>query len=396
MSIVKFSYEGKNARLDVESGHVFDESGNTIAKFEQSEDADREALASYAAKFGKQLIMSNIVNAGGGDRMIRLDNPQGPSDVHMPSAMPNVEMGYKLAEGVADIVAPIINVAKDTDSYNVWDVKDAFQLPAMSETSDGGSVVEVSPRVSRTPYKTVARAYGSFVKQETIADADVPLKPLQAAVRRCQRAAAMAREYRVMQKARSTGSYGTNQQISLNSTQKWNGGASSDPIDILHGLIRASFMPVTRIVMSEQVMHAFVENTAVRSYYFAKTDLPGVPTAQQLQSTFGLPPITVAAQKMMLSSNTALDYVYGGDVVLLHEPPQNPPTDQEDIMSFCTFRWNGGGAPDGSLYEGGYLVRTYFDAKRGPRGGTMTVVVHNDAEQSVAPLVGGLIVGAYQ
>ena len=44
----------------------------------------------------------------------------------------------------------------------------------------------------------------------------------------------------------------------------------------------------------------------------------------------------------------------------------------------------------------GFLVRTYYDPKRGARGGTQVVVVHNDIEVQTSQLVGGLILNAHQ
>jgi hypothetical protein len=114
-----------------------------------------------------------------------------------------------------------------------------------------------------------------------------------------------------------------------------------------------------------------------------------------LSKALDIPPITVAKMKYMATSTSSLTYMWGGDLVALHEPEVNPPTDQESIATAYTFRWNGGSTPDGT-YQGGYLVRTYFDPKRGGRGGTMTVVVHQDAEVMTSQLVGGLITGIVQ
>jgi hypothetical protein len=55
----------------------------------------------------------------------------------------------------------------------------------------------------------------------------------------------------------------------------------------------------------------------------------------------------------------------------------------------------GGTAPDGAI-SSGLLVRTFWDPKRGPRGGTKIVVVVNDAEVQTSGLVGGLVTGAHQ
>ena len=54
-----------------------------------------------------------------------------------------------------------------------------------------------------------------------------------------------------------------------------------------------------------------------------------------------------------------------------------------------------GAIPDGTL-SAGFLVRTFFDPKRGARGGTQVVVTHSDVEVMTSGYVGGLVTGAHQ
>lgn len=397
--IIDMQVDGQACKFELSSGKLMKPDGTLIRKLEsRDEDGETlEALSSYAKRHGEAQYSRNLRMGASDDRIIRLDLQ--PGDVHIPSAMPNFAGGYKLAEGVADVVAPIIPVNKPIDKYNVWDSKDAFQLPDQSENVPGGAITEISPRLSNTSYTSVERAYGTFVTTQVVEAADTPLKPLQAAVRRCMRAAAISREYRVQSLLRTTANWTVSGVAgyvkALNATSNWNGGANSDPVADIHAMQEASFMDITRLIMSETGMHAFVRNLTVRGYTFAKQDVGAIPNMDQLASALGIPPITVAKMKYMSTSFSSLTYMWGGDLVGVHEPEQNPPTDQEDIATSYTMRWNGGSTPDGT-YRGGYLVRTFFDPKRGGRGGTMTVVVHQDAEIITSQLVGGLVTGIVQ
>ena len=111
-----------------------------------------------------------------------------------------------------------------------------------------------------------------------------------------------------------------------------------------------------------------------------------------IASFLHLPPIYVAKMKYVTGGN--LTYVWGNHVVFLREP-ELPLTSQMDIATARTFRWLGGGAQDGSV-SGGFLVRSYYDARRGARGGTQIVVAHSDAEVITSNLTGGLLVSAHQ
>ena len=82
-------------------------------------------------------------------------------------------------------------------------------------------------------------------------------------------------------------------------------------------------------------------------------------------------------------------------VVLLHEPSQNPPSSGRENASGYTFRWTGAPAPDGTI-TGGFMVRSYYDPKRGGRGGRVVVVLHNDSETVTGSILGGLILNVLQ
>lgn len=398
--IIDMQVDGQACKFELSSGKLMKPDGTLLRRLE-SRDEDRgetlEALSSYAKRHGESQYSRNLRMGGSDDRIIRLDLQ--PGDVHIPSAMPDFAGGYKLADGVADVVLPVIPVTKPIDKYNVWDAKDAFQLPDQSENTPGGAIIEITPRLSNSSYTSVERAFGSFVTTQVTEAADTPLKPLQAAVRRCMRAATLSREYRAQNLLRTVANWtigGVAGYVSqLTSDKKWNGGSNSDPVADIHAMQEASFMDITRLIFSEQGMHSFVRNLTVRGYHFAKPDVGSIPSMDQLSSALGIPPITVAKMKYMSTSLSALTYMWGGDLVGIHEPEVNPPTDQEDIATAYTMRWNGGSTPDGT-YRGGYLVRTYFDPKRGGRGGTMTVVVHQDAEIITSQLVGGLVTGIVQ
>ena len=379
---------GKLVREMVPMGAISGPGGAEIPLTALSDFAAKVYYQNMAKQYGKPVSMSNREADG---RLVTMD--LSVSDVHIAAALPNYAAGYQLAEGVADIASPPILVSKQSDKYFTWDNANEFKRKFPNASSPGGAVAEVNPTLSNTLYSTNEYALGAFVPTEIQSNADSPLRPFQKAVQMIMTNLLLERELRVASLLQTSANWTSGNVQTLASGAQWDGGASSDPVLNLHTAIEKSFLPVTGIIWSELVEHDFVRNPAVQKYVGYKTDLPGIPSMAEFASTLRLPPIYTAKMKYTTNGGT-LTYVWGNHVVLLHQPPEQPPTSQQDVATTYTFRWNGGEAPDGAM-TAGFLVRTYFDPKRGARGGTQVIVVHNDAEQMTSSVVGGLVLNAH-
>lgn len=406
---------GTDVMLDWRDGRVYDKKGNTLAKWE-ARDNDRdmeknEVLAEHASR-----LMSNggvaalrahgmndaardmaaryemLFNDDDGDEAILMD--LGPADVHIPSAMPNFASGYKNAPPMADLACPVLLANKQVDDYWQFAKEDAFQRAAPMGGAGGAQVPEISPRLASDQYSTRERALGGYVSTQLEANADAPLRILQATTRRVMNALVLERELRVQNLLMTSGNWNSGNVVTLGAGFQWDGGASSDPVHDLQSRIEASWTPVTGIFMSEQVWHDFVRNPAVRGYYAYKSDLAAVPTPQQMQAILDLPPIYVSKMKYINSSGN-LAYVWGTGVALLTQPEQMPPMDQESVATAYTFRWNVQNPRDG-VANGGLIVRQFYNQQRGSMGGLQVVVVHHDAEKFTSTYAGGLILAAHQ
>lgn len=431
------SREGAVAAIELESGRIFDAGGNPIGKWDVAdEDAHIRQKSSLCAGLLAQrqleyaaYAMSTAVdfndNAGAaheraktmllnawrtredeaghlfehffreGDRHA-LD--LGVGDVHIPSALPNVAMGYRNEAPMADIYAAPVMVPKPTDFYWVFDKKDAYQRAKPTAGAPGGAVAEIAPRLSSTQFTTVERAVGGFVSTQLEAAADAPLRIVRATALRCQNAMLLEREIRVQSLARTTGNWNSGNVTALSAGFQWNGGASSDPIKDLHTAIEASVMEPSGIIMPQPVWNAFIRNPAVRAFYGFKDDGEYIPSASQFAGKSGLPPIFVSKMRY-LDPTGAISFVWGTDVVLFRQPNEMPPSTQDDIASAYTFRWNMNGyqnVKDVMSASGGFIVRQYFVQDRGSLGGMKVVVVHQDAEVQTSGFVGALITGAKQ
>lgn len=325
----------------------------------------------------------------------------GVADVHIDSALANYAAGYRMYDGIADKVAPIVPTPKASDKYFTWDKNDVFQQAEDLIVAPGGAVKEISPRLSNTSFSTVGYGIASAVPTELTANADAPLKPEMAAVRRCMNAILLGHEVRVATASLLSSNW-TGGYVAA-ATAKWNGGATSNPIGDIYTAIESSLTPVHAIVMSERTWHDFVTNAAVQKFVASKIDIPPLPNAQagttvsiadKFSAILGLPPILIGRVKY-LSAAATYSYVWGNSVVLINNDPTIP-SDGQTISTFKNFRWSGAdsGVPDGTV-QGGFLVRSYFDPRRGARGSRVVVVTHNDAFAVTSVYAGGLITGAH-
>ena len=404
---------GTSLMLDARDGRVYDAKGNTVAKWE-ARDGDNEMqqnglLADYASRLmsnGGVAAMRTVDEHRARDMQLRYEAilcgddadsvlmDLGPADVHIPSAMPNFASGYKNAPPLADIACPVLLANKQVDDFWQFQKEDAFQRAAPIGAAGGAQVPEISPRLAFAQYSTRERALGGYVSTQLDANADAPLRILQATTKRVMNALVLEREIRVQNLLQTSGNWASGNVVTLGAGYQWDGGANSDPVHDLQSRIEASWTPVTGIIMSEQVWHDFVRNPAVRGYYAYKSDLAAVPTPQQMQAILDLPPIYVSKMKYINSSGN-LAYVWGTGCVLITQPEEMPPTSQEDVATAYTFRWNVTNPKDG-VASGGLVVRQFFNQHRGSMGGLQIVVVHHDAEQFTSTYAGGLILAAHQ
>lgn len=335
-------------------------------------------------------------------RLITMD--LGQADVHIDAALANYAAGYKQWEGIADMVSPIVPSDKASNKYYTWDKDDVFQQVEDLAVGPNAQVMEVSPRLSSSSFTTVGYGVSAVIPTELTANADAPLRIEQAAMRRCLNAIMLGREVRVAAAAVLSTNWTGGYTAAIAAGAKWNGGATSDPIGDIMTAVESSLTPVSAIALSERTWHAFFQNASVQKYVAAKIDAPPLGavnagdqlriSADRFSALLGLPPFLIGRQKKKTSA-TAYGYVWGNAVVLLHNEP-GVPSDGQSISTFKTFRWTGAdsSAPDGTI-QGGFLVRSYFDPRRGPRGSRVVVVTHNDAEVSTSAVAGGLLTAAW-
>lgn len=410
------SADGKTSRavnLDLNNGYVYDEAGNQISTWQPRSGEMTGMLADYAADqfldvcanaAGSGIVL-NAKEAGRSEALARSIRMRGwdgkghnldmaPADVHVPALIPGYASGYRNEAPIADMYAPPILVPAQQGLYYEFDKKDAFQRAAPTVGASDASVAEVTPRFAKSSYLTQMYALGGYVPVEVDANADPQLRLRQATMRRVVNALVLEREIRVASLATTAGNWDASVVTTLGASFKWNGGGSADPILDLQTRIEASWGATSALFMSERTYNAFARTAAVQKFFASKSTAAPIPDPGQMSALLRLPPIYVGSMRYINNLGN-LVYVWGDDVVLARHPEEMPPTNQDDVASAVTFRWNQATGPDGTS-SNGMIVREFFDPSRGAQGGHKIVLVHHDIEKQTSRFVGGLIKSAYQ
>lgn len=416
--VVRYKDEnsGRELKLDLTNGYVYDEGGNQVDKWSPVDKNYNALLADHAANEARNVMgyaVGSAIGLGSRGRQIEEEARErakaihatdwdgntiamdlGNSDVHQAAATPGYAAGYRNEPPMADVFAPPLLRTKPSDKYYTFDKNDAFQRAAPVVGATSAQVAEISPRLANATFTTTEYALGGFVGTQLEAAADAALRIRQATITRVLNALLIEREIRVSTLATTSGTWDSSVVATILAGAKWNGGASSDPVADLHARMEASWGEPTGIVLSEKVFHAMQRNASVQKYFAYKNSASPLPQSGDMSSLLNLPQIFVAKMKYINSSGV-LDYIWGNSPVLFRMPAQMPPTTQDDVASAVTFRWDAGTTADGTA-SNGMLVREFYVQDRGTMGGNKVVLVHHDAEVQTSKFVGGLLASAWQ
>lgn len=337
----------------------------------------------------RRQMIAKIECSDVGERVITMD--LGVGDLHTPSTMPTYAAGYRISSGIADVVSPVRPVTKDSDVYFTWNASNDFNRKIGGVSAPGAAYPEISGLTTAAQYRVTQYVLSAFLPTEVAANADAPLQPFKKLTQMVTDGLMGMREDRVAGMMQLSGNWNSNLVQTVPTGAQWNNGPAADPIRFIKNAIHLSLMPVTDIAMSEIVFDDLIQAAAFQKFVGPKTGLRPLPTPQEVSAEFGLPPIHVATMKFTVGG--APSYVWGNHVSLFRQAASD--ATQMDVSTAGTVRWTGGMTTDGA-YSGGFLVRTFFDPKRGPRGGTQVVAIHDDQDLMLSGLVGGLILNAHQ
>lgn len=263
-------------------------------------------------------------------------------DLHVDTFLTEIAINYRPEGFIADTIAPIVSVAKETNFYPVFNRGETF---AIEDTirARGAEAKRITRSVSTAAYavKNYALAYDVFVEDRANMDAALQFELDAGAVRYLHTKLMLDWDKRVTSLVGSA----SNVSTGFLTGSSWVAGASpGDPISMIwKAMEQVQSQTATkpnRICFGWQAWNYFRRNVNARNFVLGTNNGGGAVTRQNAQDAFEVESLIVAggfyntaneAQAAALTSNPLKDSV------LVYYAPSAPSRETPSFM--YSFRW---------------------------------------------------------
>lgn len=291
---------------------------------------------------------------------------QNPSDLHLTQILTNMSVQMPPQEFVAQEVLPLLGVKKKADQYYKYDVKERLRLADNGGLrAPGAYTAEVDFRVSRDDYSCDTYAFGDFVEDTEISNADAPLDPYADAQEGLVEEAMRHMEKRVADLVFAQATYPAAQRTQLSSTSQWS-HADSDPINaILTARAECHGKKPNCLLINEDVELALLKHAKILSRLTggAYTGNPANVTLEDIAKLCRLDKVIVGTAEYdstgKRSATTTRSPIWGKHALLYYY--ESKPGLKKVSLGY-TFSWNEFGGSKG------YKTRVIRNDERGDGG----------------------------
>ena len=285
-------------------------------------------------------------------------------DLHVDALLSNVAINYRPTGMIADQIAPIVTVAKETDLYPVFSRAEAHAIEA-TRRSRGTEARRVTRTVSSAGYatKNYALAYDTPIEDRANIDAAIAFELENGAARYLQDKLMLDWDNRVLSQVASA----SNVSTGFVPASSWATGG--DPVSQLWTM-KEQMRSVTgqdpnSILIGWKAWNMLRRNTNMRNFVNGVNNGGGAVTRAQIAEAFEVERILVAGAMY----NTANEASAAGtlsnnplaDSVLMYFAPTAPSRETPSFM--YSFRWT-----NPLLGEPMAVIRHPFDSRAGVEG----------------------------
>lgn len=280
------------------------------------------------------------------------------SEVHIDAALTNLSVGYRNAAFIADQLAPVVPVRKQSDKYFIHDAEREVFRQSNDRRAPGAEANEVNFSLSSDNYYCEDHALVSAIPDEERENADPAIQPNIDRTEFLRAKIDLNKEIELAGLLTDTSVI--TQSTTLSGTDQWS-DANSDPIDAVETQ-KATIMSAVQVMSNTLVlpyevyakvrMHAsVVERVAYGSV--------GAVNEEILAQIFDVEQVLVARafKNTAAEGQTAsMSYVWGKDALLCYVPTRAA---LKQVALAYSFAWTG--AP-GSV--GGHRVELWREERR--------------------------------
>lgn len=282
----------------------------------------------------------------------------GPN-LHIDALLSQMAIGYFQDTGIAGLIAPMVNVGKESDVYSVFSRADALRTED-SRRSPDTEANKITRTISSETYfaNNYALKYAVTIEDRANADPVYQQNLISNAGEYVLDKLALDWEVRLAGIVNNTSNVGSSAGVGSG----WNAYASSDPLgDIetaLDNVQDTTGQRPNRVVMGLDAWRSLKRNDAIRNLINGVDNGGGYPTAPQIAALLEVDQLLVGAAFRNTAEeglNETLSKIWG-DNVTAYYAPSAPSRDKPSFM--YSFRWAPPGLPNMQV------ERHPFDTKR--------------------------------
>lgn len=283
-------------------------------------------------------------------------------DLHIDQNLTNVALNYRPQGMIADMIAPIITVNKETDLYPVFSQKEALAIED-TRRARGALAHRITRSVSSEGYRAenYALAYDLPIEDRANMDAAYAFELESGAARYLVDKLVLDWDNRVLQTVGSA----SNVSTGFLTGSAWNAASNAgDPVSMIwrakEQVIATTAYEPNSILFGWRAWNFARRNVNLRNFVLGTNNGGGAVTRAAVQEAFEVERLLVSKAFKNTANEAAaisLGNTFPADAVLVYYAPTQP---SREVPSFMyTFRWLAPGLPAPLAVE-----RHPYDSKR--------------------------------
>lgn len=269
----------------------------------------------------------------------------GVKDLHLDQNLTQMALGYRAQGMIADMVFPVVTVAKQSDRYPVWSRKEILSLEDTSR-APGTEAKKLTRSVSSGTYfaKNYALKHALTLEDRENMDPAYYAELVTGVGAYILDKLMLDWDRRVSLLVNSTSNVGSSATV----TSAWNG--AGNPIGNLNTALDnvkyATGYRANRLLMGAKAWDSLRRDSNVRNIIFGANNGGGYPSRQQVANLFEVEEILIAdALYNSANENQAesLATVHPGNVLAYYAP--SAPSRENPSFGY-SFRWSNGALPN--------------------------------------------------
>jgi hypothetical protein len=262
-------------------------------------------------------------------------------DLHVDQLLSEIAINYRPAGMIADMIAPIVTVGKETDIYPVFSRAEAFAVED-DLRSRGQAAKRITRSVSSASYlaKNYALAHPVYIEDRANMDAALQFELETGASRYLTDKLSLNADRRILSMVASA----TNVSTGFLCGSSWTGATQGDPISMIWKVMEQgqslTAQKPNSLLFGWRAWNFFRRNVNARNFILGTNNGGGAVTRTAAQEAFEIDRLLVAgafyntaneAQAESLASNPL------HDAVLAYYAPLSPSRETPSFM--YSFRW---------------------------------------------------------